>query len=159
MRKRKTLADVPVRAIWGAFMRRAILKTLVEIFEGDDRTNAWKFFTAAQERNAPPPFRIPPFDGAIRPRSSGEHRFTWWSWHPNYPRWSQSCWGGDTEAEAWAEMRSPMASSLANYHNKLIREDVTGNVVTLTEVADVPCENLELWWRIRAIAERRASSP
>lgn len=96
------------------------------------------------------PFEVPPFD-------PGKHapavRFVWWSWHPNYPYWSPSCWGGKTVEEAWAKLACPSACSLIYYHNKLIREGDGA----LTEVADQPCQRLDVWQRI--YEQRQAAGP
>lgn len=80
------------------------------------------------------PFVAPPFDPG---RHTPEIRFYWWSWHPKYPTWSKSCWGGKTEAEAWDAYAKP-GSKLDRYHNKLIREG-DGQ---FTEVYDLPCQSV-----------------
>jgi hypothetical protein len=86
----------------------------------------------ASKTRKPKFFIAPPFD----PGSYGpEIRYHWWSWSPDYPWWSKSCWGGDTEKEAWEALESPLACKMKYYHNKLIREG-DGK---LTEVADLPC--------------------
>jgi len=95
------------------------------------------------------PFKVPPFDR--KPPVDPVHYY-WWSWHPNYPRWSQSCWGGKTKAEALKALKKPTASSLSVYHNKLIRHG-DGKY---TEVADVPCKEMDVWERI--YAQRKANS-
>lgn len=87
------------------------------------------------------PFTVPPFDaGMLKPKPS----YIWWSWHPCYPYWSRSCWGGTTEAEAWKALEKPMAGSMKYYHNKLIREYEGA----FTEVADVPCKEMDVWSKI-----------
>lgn len=85
------------------------------------------------------PYVVPPFDGKLEKKTEV---FFWWSWHPNYPYWSKSCWGGVTEQQARDKLENPMASSMKYYHNKLIRENADG---TLTEVANLPCQCLEIW--------------
>ena len=85
-----------------------------------------------------PVFTAPPFDGRVKERV---RRYWWWSWHPRYPQWSQSCWGGATVEEAFSEIESPMACGMDVYHNKLIREDDGG---VLVEVADRPCKRIVL---------------
>jgi hypothetical protein len=87
------------------------------------------------------PFTVPPFEA---PASMTDIKYVWWSWHPNYPHWSKSCWEGKTEEEAWAALAKPFASSMEYYHNKLIREG-DGQFV---EVADVPCRRPEAWENI-----------
>jgi hypothetical protein len=84
------------------------------------------------------PYKVPPFDPNWQ---KPQIRFYWWSWHPKYPNWSKSCWGGETEEEAWAELDKPFANSLRYYHNKLIREG-DGKFV---EVADLPCREMQVW--------------
>jgi len=39
---------------------------------------------------------IPPFEMPERFKP----KYVWFGWHPNYPRWSKSCWEGRTEEEA-----------------------------------------------------------
>lgn len=84
------------------------------------------------------PYKVPSFDAG---HQKSEIRFYWWSWHPCYPYWSKSCWGGKTEEEAWDALRKPFANSMRVYHNKLIREG-DGQFV---EVYDLPCQELEVW--------------
>lgn len=88
--------------------------------------------------------QAPPFDGKVK---VPVNRFTWWGWHPNYPQWSKSCWGAPTEQEALALIDKPHASSMNYYHCKLIREDDGG---VLVEVADRPCQRLDVWEKIAA---------
>jgi len=87
------------------------------------------------------PYVVPPFNGKRYERLK---IYFWWSWHPLYPYWSKSCWGGVSEKQAWEVFQYPKTSALKYYHNKLIRED--GN--KLVEVADVPCQKLDTWRRI-----------
>ena len=85
---------------------------------------------------------VPPFDGKTKKTII---RFTWWSWHPLYPYWSKSCWGGTTEQEAIDSRKIKSGGDwLEVYHNKLIRENDDG---TLTEVLDSPCQRLDVWER------------
>jgi len=84
-----------------------------------------------------PKIIVPPFD----PRIKKEIKFFWWSWHPAYPYWSKSCWGGDTIDEALKKIDTDYCSSMHYYHNKLIREGDG----THTEVVDLPCKRLDLW--------------
>lgn len=88
------------------------------------------------------PYTVPPFNGKVK-----EHirRYTWWSWHPLYPYWSKSCWGGSTIAAAKHTLTLDVAHSMTLYHNKLIREDAGGKLV---EVLDRPCKRLDVWQRI-----------
>ncbi len=89
------------------------------------------------------PFVVPAFE--VKPLNPPESvKYYWWSWHPNYPYWSRSCWGGKTIEEAQEKLSRPGASSMDVYHNKLIKEE-NG---TFTEVMDCPCKRLEYWWRI-----------
>ena len=87
------------------------------------------------------PFIVPPFDPG---RHKPTPRFFWWSWHPNYPYWSKSCWGGATEAEAWEVRAHGGAGGLDVYHNKMIREGDG----SFTEMADDPCRRLDIWHKI-----------
>jgi hypothetical protein len=89
------------------------------------------------------PFVVPPFDAGTSPEP--QIRFVWWSWHPNYPWWSKSCWGGATKAYAMKLLDDPRCS-LDVYHNKLIR----GGDGKFTEVADVPCKRMDIWRMIKA---------
>lgn len=90
----------------------------------------------------------PPFNpGAQRPKPL--ERFFWWSWHPLYPYWSKSCWGGVTERQAMNALLRPEACKMDIYHNKLIREDMEGEAVRLVEVADRPCKRMEVWLKLQ----------
>ena len=74
---------------------------------------------------------IPEFDGKYpEPR----YVYTWWSWSRQYPRWTKSCWGGNTIHEAIENIGHERAHQMLKYHNKLIKETVG----TLTEVVDLP---------------------
>lgn len=87
-------------------------------------------------------FVAPPFD----PGSYETPTFSyyWWSWHPNYPYWSKSCWGGATYNEAVVAIRSPLAVGMKVYHNKLIFES-EGKFI---EVADLPANYEGFWGKI-----------
>ena len=89
------------------------------------------------------PYVVPPFV----PKSSKKQIkvYSWWSWHPCYPYWSKSCWGGSTCEEAIKALNSPFASSLKLYHNKLIEETESGDLI---EVMDAPCPKLQVWQEI-----------
>lgn len=78
------------------------------------------------------PFVAPPFD----PGKYGVKKivFTWWSWSPDYPTWSKSCWSASSIDEALKILEKPNACELKYYHNKLIREGDG----TFTEVYDLP---------------------
>jgi hypothetical protein len=89
------------------------------------------------------PFVVPPFDGKNK---QSLERFFWWSWHPLYPYWSKSCWGGVTERQAIEVLNDLGTGGMDVYHNKLIRENEDGS---LTEVLDRPCQRLEVWERIK----------
>ena len=88
------------------------------------------------------PFKVPPFKSC---RGKPEVQYFWWSWHPCYPNWAKSCWGGKTIDEAWGTLSKPFANSMRYYHNKLIREG-DGQ---FTEVANLPCQDIDVWWKIR----------
>ena len=88
------------------------------------------------------PYVVPPFQ--VPERTKPSVRYFWWSWHPNYPYWGKSCWGGETEDEAWESLNKPFADSMRVYHNKLIREG-DGK---FTEVYDLPCQELDVWREI-----------
>ena len=97
------------------------------------------------------PFVVPPFN----PPPPSAITYVWWSWHPCYPYWSQSCWKAATVEEAQRYLTDPR-TSLTVYHNKLIRHDG----ITLVEVQDVPCREMDVWHKIKrqmdeANAERR----
>lgn len=84
------------------------------------------------------PYKVPPFKA---PKAQQAKTYSWWSWHPNYPYWSRSCWGGNTKKEAFASLKSCWASSMSVYHNKLI-EEKNGQLI---EVVDLPCKRLDVW--------------
>ena len=86
------------------------------------------------------PFVVPPFS----PPPPIAVSYVWWSWHPCYPYWAQSCWKAATIEEAQRYLTDPRAS-LTVYHNKLIRHDG----ITLTEVQDVPCQEMDVWHKIK----------
>ena len=88
------------------------------------------------------PCNVPPFDGKIK---EPDFKYTWWSWHPLYPYWSKSCWGGNTIDEALEKLNSPFCNSLKDYHNKLIME-CDGK---LTEVYEIVCQRPEYWREIK----------
>lgn len=97
------------------------------------------------------PFLVPPFDpGIYAPKT----KYTWWSWHPNYPYWSKSCWDGDTPEEAREWLEKDIAASMHYYHNKLIREGDGA----LVEVEDRPCQRLDIWEKIRRKRESEANA-
>jgi hypothetical protein len=82
---------------------------------------------------------VPPFG---RDHSENKHRYVWWSWHPAYPQWEQSCWGADSLREAILDLHRPLACKMRLYHNKLVRRD--GNEHTV--VYDLaPNEDLDHW--------------
>lgn len=89
-------------------------------------------------------YSVPPFNGKIK---EPVRTFHWWSWHPLYPYWSKSCWGGATKAEALKERETPCALGLDVYHNKLVQE-VAGKLI---EVADDPVRRTDVW---KGIAQR-----
>lgn len=70
--------------------------------------------------------------------------YTWWSWHPCYPYWSQSCWKAATIEKAQERLADPKCG-LDRYHNKLIKHDGA----TLEEVQDVPCDQEKYWSHIK----------
>ena len=84
------------------------------------------------------PFDVPPF----APPPPSAITYVWWSWHPLYPYWSQSCWAAATIKEAQDHLNK---GRLAYYHNKLIRHDG----ITLVEVQDEPCREMEIWHKIK----------
>lgn len=84
------------------------------------------------------PFEIPPFNpGKHAPRP----RFDWWGWNPNYPYWSRSCWGGDTEEEARAFTNRQERSV---YAIALVKQD--GDVFTVLE--QFGPDDVSAWERI-----------
>lgn len=71
------------------------------------------------------PYEIPPFDpGKMIPKV----RYDWWGWHPLYPYWSRTCWGGATEQEA-RRKTDRLESSV--YAMKLVRQE--GAVFTVID--------------------------
>lgn len=90
------------------------------------------------------PYTVPPFD---KKKKREHHRYTWWSWHPRYPYWAKSCWGGDTIEEA-NNARYKEYDRLDNYHNKLIEEL---DDYSFVEVLDSPCPRLDIWQKIYEI--------
>ena len=84
---------------------------------------------------------VPPFD--VKKRSTIKI-YSWWSWHPLYPKWSKSCWGGNTIQEAMDARYRNGYDCLENYHNKIIRENLDGS---LDEVFDSPCTKPDVWQR------------
>lgn len=96
----------------------------------------------------------PPFDGKIKRPAE---RFFWWSWHPLYPKWSKSCWGGVTQQQAIDVRKIKTGGDwLSGYHNKLIRENDDG---TLTEVLDSPDHDIEHWKRCVALKANGRDEP
>jgi hypothetical protein len=63
---------------------------------------------------------------------------------PSLAYWSESCWKAATIEEAQRYLTDPR-TSLTVYHNKLIRHDG----ITLTEVQDVPCQEMDVWHKIK----------
>ena len=103
------------------------------------------------------PYKVPEFEASNQMENikmgNGEHPFvtykhvyTWWSWHPNYAKWSRSCWGGSTVEIAAEKMDSLRASSMSVYHNKLVLDNPDRS---LTVVLDIPCERMEVWEKIK----------
>lgn len=93
----------------------------------------------AAEINMESPYKVPPFN----PPPNGCVTYIWWSWHPRYPYWSQSCWEAASIEEAQEWLVDPR-TKLKYYHNKLIEH----NSITLVEVQDEPCKEMEIWWDI-----------
>lgn len=85
------------------------------------------------------PYTVPSFS-TFRPCGKLVKTFFWWSWHPLYPYWSKSCWGGYTAEEA----RNVLRDNLSYYHNKLIQQTDEG----LIEIEDSPCKRLDIWQKI-----------
>jgi len=85
-----------------------------------------------------PPFEVPPFQPPTPPAIT----YVWWSWHPLYPYWAKSCWGGATIEGAQEHLNK---GRLKHYHNKLIRHDG----ISLVEVQDEPCREMEVWHKIK----------
>jgi len=80
----------------------------------------------------------PPFDPG---KHAPKPEYYWWSWHPRYPYWSKSCWGG--ESEEYARKQFTHDAHLDYYHNKLIKEEAG----VFTEIDDIPCPRLDIWKR------------
>jgi hypothetical protein len=88
------------------------------------------------------PYKVPPF--AAKPPKEPIKTFFWWSWHPLYPYWSKSCWGGATKEEAVKDIECECACGMDVYHNKLIQE-IEGKYI---EILDRPCKRLDVWVKI-----------
>lgn len=86
------------------------------------------------------PFIVPPF--SLPPSSA--ITYVWWSWHPLYPYWSESCWRATSIEEAQKFINDPKYS-LDYYHNKLIEHGDR----TFIEVQDEPCRRMDLWCEIK----------
>lgn len=86
------------------------------------------------------PFVVPDFRD---PKPPMNPQFIWWSWHPLYPEWTQTCWKFDTK-EAALDFVASDVYSLSLYHNKLIHHTIDG----LEEVYDLPCEKVDIWIKI-----------
>lgn len=97
------------------------------------------------EQHQDSPFIVPPFTPPPTPKPI----YVWWSWHPNYPYWSRSCWKAGTIEEAQLFL-TDKGTGLKVYHNKLIKHD--GN--SYTEVLDVPCQDMEVWRNIKRQREK-----
>lgn len=65
-------------------------------------------------------FVVPEFDRQPK-QAKAKEEYYWWSWHPCYPYWSKSCWGGGTIEEA-KEQYKKQKSSFDCYANKLVKE-------------------------------------
>lgn len=61
--------------------------------------------------------------------------FVWWGWHPNYPKWSRSCWKGANIEEA----RNSLDGKEETYYMALVDERTT----TVIEYREPT--NLEPW--------------
>jgi hypothetical protein len=96
------------------------------------------------------PFVVPPFS----PPPSPAITYVWWSWHPSYPYWSQSCWKAATIEDAQRYLTDPL-TTLAVNHNKLIRHDG----ITLVEVQDEPCREMDVWHKIKRQMDEADCSP
>lgn len=91
------------------------------------------------------PYVVPPLDVPHKPGV-----YTWWSWHPRYPYWSKSCWEEHTLDEVLKWLKSPHASSLHYYHNKLTYEQ-GGRI---EEILDLPCRRMDVWHKIKEKEEQ-----
>lgn len=89
------------------------------------------------------PYKVPPFRYTLKRERM--KTYIWYSWHPLYPYWSKSCWGGATKAAAIKDIKRPEASGMFVYHNKLIKEMENGRLI---EVFDMPCQRLDVWQKI-----------
>lgn len=86
------------------------------------------------------PFEVPPFTTKFHFYTA---RYDWWVWHPLYPYWSRSAWGGDTEhgaREAYDESEGSLGYSAA----KLVKEE-DGAFTVLDERDPV---RLDVWEKI-----------
>jgi hypothetical protein len=86
-------------------------------------------------------YQVPSFKGHFE---FSKYKYTWWSWHPAYPYWSKSCWGGNSVEEAEASYARPLACKMKWYHNKLILEENGQHV----EVIDRPSKEMKEWREI-----------
>jgi hypothetical protein len=90
-----------------------------------------------REKSDECPFEVPAFKAP--PKKKGKHTLVWWSWHPNYPYWSKSCWGGESVEDALDALNSDFCSSMHYYHNVLVNDE------TMEVVQDVPCQRMDIW--------------
>ena len=74
-------------------------------------------------------------------REPNKTRFDWWGWHPSFPKWSRSCWGGATEAEARENLPS---YELTTDALKLVREDSEGRFKV---IESIPPREISAYWR------------
>lgn len=101
-------------------------ETVSLVFDGDDQCHLRGSSEYYPTLFSGCPFDVPPFQLS---KSINFPRFVWWSWHPNYPYWSQSCWQAGTMERAREIANEPGACKLAYYHNILV-DMATGAVVS-----------------------------
>jgi len=140
----KSYPDTVCRWMWNTYERFAPnLECISPAFEEYKKASlpapeaAWRGIEDQPKQEGP--YIVPPFDpGATKHKD----RYVWWSWHPRYPYWSKSCWGGATIEEAWKILDEPLASSMSVYSNKLVKEG------TREVVAVSPLKHPEIWEKI-----------
>lgn len=77
-------------------------------------------------------YNIPAFHAEEKPPL-----YYWWRWHPNYPFWYRTSWGGESPEEAKQKQKNISVF----YHMKLIKEQGE----KLEEIEDIPCTRTDVW--------------
>lgn len=86
------------------------------------------------------PFKIPQF--SLR-KGDEASVYNFWGWHPRYPYWSKSCWGGATAQEARDKLAKIGYNPFATYAVALVAE--SNNGYTVIEMNEP--EQKDVWWK------------